>query len=286
MRITSILHPTDFSECARRALTVAVYLAVSRRATLHVFHALLLHDDDPTVELPEMAAYVDQAQVHAEAWIDHAPAGRLDLRTEVGRGIDAHEAMMDALERTAADLVVMGTHGRSGVRKLLMGSQTDKMLRHAPCHVLTTRADAKLPGPGQDFRRILVPVDFSIHSRRALQAARELAAESGGRITLTHVMSTVVPTHYAASVDTSFELDPRLLSAAERTLREWAAGDDVDTVLAEGLASMEIDRIAREVDADLIVMGTRGLTGLEHVLVGSVTERVCRSASTPVLVVK
>lgn len=286
MQLRSIFHPTDFSECARRALTVAVYLAVSRRATLHVFHAAVLHEDDPAFELPEMTAWVDQAHVHAEAWLEHAPGGRLDIRTEIGRGLDAHDAIMDAAERHRADLVVMGTHGRVGVRKLLMGSHTDKMLRHASCHVLTTRADAELPGPGQRFRRILVPVDFSSHSKRAFALARDLATEDGGRITLAHVMSTVVPTHYAASVDTSFELDPRLLDAAGRTLRTWAADADVDTVLAEGLASIEIERIARETQADLIVMGTRGLTGLEHVLVGSVTERVCRTVAVPVLVVK
>jgi len=286
VRIRSIFHPTDFSDCARRALTVAVYLAVSRRATLHVFHAAVLHEDDPALEMPEMTTCVDQAHVHAEAWLDHAPGGRLDIRTEIGRGIDAHAAIMDAAERHRADLVVMGTHGRAGVRKLLMGSQTDKMLRHAACHVLTTRAEAKLPGPGQRFRRILVPVDFSAHSKRALEVARELAAEDGSRITLAHVVSTVVPTHYAASLDTSFELDPRPLDAAGRTLRNWAAGADVDTVLAEGLASIEIQRLARETEADLVVMGTRGLTGLEHVLVGSVTERVCRTVDVPVLVVK
>ena len=99
-------------------------------------------------------------------------------------------------------------------------------------------------------------------------------------------MSTVVPAHYAASVDSSFQLDPHLLGAAERTLRAWTSGLDVDLALGEGLASVEIPRMATERDADLIVMGTRGLTGLEHVLVGSVTERVCRTATVPVLVVK
>jgi len=180
----------------------------------------------------------------------------------------------------------MGTHGRSGLDRLLMGSLTDKMLRHAPCHVLTVRSDARLPAPGRGLERLLVPVDFSEASKRALETATALGEATGARATVMHVMSTVVPAHYAASVDSSFELDPHLLTAAERTLRAWTTGRDVDLALGEGLASIEIPRLAAEREADLVVMGTRGLTGLEHILVGSVTERVCRTARVPVLVVK
>lgn len=281
-----ILLPTDFSESAQCALRVAVYLAVSHRAELRVFHARLLHAEDPAREEPSLARAVDDARFYARAWIEHDAEGRLDVSAEESRNVDAFQALTDEIDRRGPDLIVMGTHGRSGLDRLLMGSLTDKMLRHAPCSVLTVRSDARLPAPGRGLERLLVPVDFSEPSKRALEAARALGETTGARATVVHVMSTVVPAHYAASVDSSFELDPHLLSAAERTLRAWTTGRDVDLALGEGLASVEIPRLAAERESDLIVMGTRGLTGLEHILVGSVTERVCRTAKVPVLVVK
>ena len=281
-----ILLPTDFSESAQCALRVAVYLAVSERAELRVFHARVLHAEDPAREEPSLARVVEDARFYARAWIEHDPEGRLDVSAEEARGLDTYEALSGEIDRHRPDLIVMGTHGRSGLDRLLMGSLTDKMLRHAPCHVLTVRSDARLPAPGRGLERLLVPVDFSEPSKRALEVATTLGEATGARATVVHVMSTIVPAHYAASVDSSFELDPHLLTAAERTLRAWTTGRDVDLALGEGLASIEIPRLAAEREADLIVMGTRGLTGLEHVLVGSVTERVCRAAKVPVLVVK
>lgn len=281
-----ILHPTDFSESAQCALRVAVYLAVSQRAELRVFHARVLYAEDPALEGPNLSRVVDDARFHARAWIEHDPEGRLDVSAEETRDVDAYQALAAEIDRRSPDLIVMGTHGRSGLDRLLMGSLTDKMLRHAPCHVMTVRSDARLPAPGRGIERLLVPVDFSEPSKHALEAAGTLGASTGARATVLHVMGTVIPAHYAASVDSSFELDPHLLSAAERTLRAWTSGRDVDLALGEGLASVEIPRVAAERDVDLIVMGTRGLTGLEHILVGSVTERVCRTAKVPVLVVK
>jgi len=286
VNISRILHPTDFSECAQGALRLAVYLAVSHRADLRIFHARVLHAEDPAREEPSLARTLDDAQFYGRAWIEHDPEGRLDVCTEEARDVDAYGALTGEIDRCEPDLIVMGTHGRSGLDRLLMGSLTDKILRHAPCHVITVRSDARLPVPGRGLRRLLVPVDFSPPSKRALDAARSLAQTTGARATVVHVMSTVVPAHYAASIDSSFQLDPHLLGAAERTLRAWTSGLDVDLALGEGLASVEIPRMATERDADLIVMGTRGLTGLENVLVGSVTERVCRTATVPVLVVK
>jgi len=281
-----ILHPTDFSECAQCALRVAVYLAVSHRAELRLFHARLLYAEDPAREESSLARALDDARFYARAWIEHDPEGRFDVSAGEARDVDAYRALAGEIDRHAPDLIVMGTHGRSGLDRLLMGSLTDKILRHAPCDVVTVRSDARLPAPGRGLERILVPVDFSQPSKRALEAAQALGQATGARATVLHVMSTVVPAHYAASVNSSFELDPHLLSAAEGTLRAWTTGQDVDLALGEGLASVEIPRLADERGVDLIVMGTRGLTGLEHVLVGSVTERVCRTAKVPVLVVK
>ena len=190
MRVQQILHPTDFSECAQRALQVAVYLAVSHGAALHVFHARVLHAEDPAREGAEVDRVLDDARFHGRAWIEHDPQRSLSLSSAEARDVNAYDALAEQIGTMRPDLVVIGTHGRSGFGRLLLGSLTDKLLRHAPCDVLTVRADAKLPAPGRGFTRLFVPVDFSKPSRRALETAQALAAVHDARLTLGHVVST------------------------------------------------------------------------------------------------
>ena len=141
------------------------------------------------------------------------------------------------------------------------------------------------------FRRILVATDFSPSAERALEAARELGQSFGGELHLVHAFDMPVPMFnpYAVTVPVDFVKESR--EAAERRLDEAAArlreaGLDVQTHLAEVPAASAIVRVAEEVNADLIVMGTRGLTGIKHALLGSVAERTARTAPCSVLAVK
>ena len=88
----------------------------------------------------------------------------------------AHDAIVEAAAKRHADLIVMGTHGRRGLSRVLLGSNAERVLRQAPCHVLTVRADAAVPA-GLEFRKLLVPVDFSECSRQALDSALALGSE-------------------------------------------------------------------------------------------------------------
>ena len=281
MRIDTILHPTDFSHGARRALAEAVRLAVSHDATLHVFHGVLLHAEDPAVEQHQLDAWVAEAR-RLGSEFGGAP---LSVAASSARGVSAFDAIMDEIARRQPDLLVVGTHGRSGVARFLMGSEAEKLLRHAPCHVLTVRANAR--GSATDpVRRVLVPVDFSDTARHAFDAARSLAAETDASVTVLYVVEPLPAIYYAADISSRFELDGELQGRVQASLRDWA-GVEVDRwVVAEGPPAQEILRVADDEQADLIVMGTRGRTGLDHVLVGSVTEKVCRFARTPVLVIR
>jgi nucleotide-binding universal stress UspA family protein len=141
------------------------------------------------------------------------------------------------------------------------------------------------------FRTILVPVDFSGHSSRALDAAIELAKHFGGKLHLIHVypIQPILVAPYEASLP--IDIEKNLREPANLRLREWAeraaqAGVAVETMTAADTPAEAIVRRAEDIGADLIVMGTRGLTGLKHVLLGSVTERTLRTAPCPVLTVK
>jgi nucleotide-binding universal stress UspA family protein len=144
--------------------------------------------------------------------------------------------------------------------------------------------------PGRKFRTILVPTDFSDPSARALDMALDIVAP-GGRLLLVHVVDDVPLTYgYVGVASTPAELKARVDAEAKRELEAFGpaeppAGAAVGRRVLHGTPWMAIVEEARTTGADLIVMGTHGRTGLKHVLIGSVAERVVRKAGCPVLVV-
>ena len=283
MTLKTILHPTDFSASASRALKLAARLAASHGATLHIFHAELLHVEAPAEKADALENYAERAR---RLLGQERRNGLPELKVSHDHSVFAFDAIMQATDEHHPELIVMGTHGRSGFSKLLMGSTAEKVLRHASCNVLTVKAGAAVPENGA-FRRLLVPVDFSPWAGRGLDGARALREDADATIYLVHVVEPVPPMYYAGDVSSRFELDPDLRERIERNLRTWA-GDlpDSKLVITEGSAALEVARLAEALEVDLIVMSTKGLTGAEHLLVGSVTERVCRFATVPVLTMR
>lgn len=141
------------------------------------------------------------------------------------------------------------------------------------------------------FQQILVPLDFSPHSAKALDCAIELAKQFEGKIHLIHCYPVYVGavSPYGIVIPESFDKECR--DAAVREIGQWAekvkaAGIEVETTVTPSAPSDAINRTAEEIHADLIVMGSRGLTGFKHVLLGSVAERTLRTAPCPVLTLK
>ncbi len=141
------------------------------------------------------------------------------------------------------------------------------------------------------IRTILVPVDFSEHSREALDYASGLARELGARLHLLHCYQINVGAVSPYGIVLPESLDRDVREAALAKLKEWsekpaAEGLEVETSVTPLFPSEAVSSVAEEIGADLVVMGTRGLTGLKHVLLGSVAERTIRTAPCPVLTVK
>ena len=141
------------------------------------------------------------------------------------------------------------------------------------------------------FQKILVPVDFSEHSGEALDVAIELAKAFGGSLQLLHCyrIQPAGVSPYGIVLPESFDREVR--DAAARQLDEWrekaeAQGVSAEASLSSMVPSLAISETAEELGCDLIVMGTRGLSGIKHVLLGSVAERTLRAAPCPVLTVK
>lgn len=172
----------------------------------------------------------------------------------------------------------------------MLGSVAEELVRLAPCPVLTVREQEK-PRPAEVPKRILLPIDFSEPSRAVLPWARELAARWGSELELLHIVEQLVlPTFYFPGAPSAQPLDLE-------KIRKTAVEELGKLIAAEGPAvrskievvqappALGILEIAKDHQIDLIVMATRGLTGLEHLLLGSTAEKVVRQAPCPVLTV-
>jgi nucleotide-binding universal stress UspA family protein len=281
-----ILFPTDGSACAERARRHAFYLADRFDADVHVVHV-----DEREVELAdviEIRAADVLSDLHAPLDGDAAVAAPRVQEHEV-----VHPAAADGLLSYVAEhdihLVVMGTHGRRGVERLLMGSVAETVVRRAPCPVLTVGRQAVLPDALREGR-LLVPVDFSEHQARLLAHARELALSYDMGLTLLHVVADETwPDAYNVTLDTP---PPAVLARrAEEALDAPAEalrthGLDVAVAVRRGHPADEILDAAAEDGADLLAISTHGRTGLRRLLLGSVAETVIRHAACPVFTVK
>jgi nucleotide-binding universal stress UspA family protein len=197
-----------------------------------------------------------------------------------------------------ADLIVMGTHGRSGVDRVLIGSVTEKVLRKAACPVLTVppAAPDAVPATPVLYKNIVCPVDFSDASMRALEYALSLAREADAHLTVLHVtpLEFDLP-HEHSMVDTGLTLaeffDRRERQARAR-LEEAVHPRAQDYCTAVALVTrahrpwQEILRVANEGHADLIVVGVQGRSAVDLMFFGSTTQQVIRQASCPVLTLR
>jgi nucleotide-binding universal stress UspA family protein len=285
---TRILVPVDYSAPSEAALAFARLTARMFDSHLHVLHVL-----DPIFLRAVVANLQDRRAAALKRLHDHLN-DEDHQRFHAVTAIEESSVPADEIERYAKrhdiDLIVMGTHGHRGVAHALLGSVAERVVRVAPCPVITVR-EPQAPGDTglQPPARILVPTDFSPPSDRALEHAQALARKSGASIHLLHVLEDLVDTaSFGTEVfvpDSPEVRAARLQAARERLAARTAvgAGDPrVTTEVVVGAGARTIVRYAAEQHFDLIVMGTHGRTGLAHLLMGSVAEGVVRTANCPV----
>ncbi|MGD2121617.1 MAG: universal stress protein [Gemmatimonadota bacterium] len=299
IELRNILFPTDFSECSRQALSYAAKLATEHGAELHVMHAIVLHEDDPhdpAHHLPDPQEIRNVLEKLAEkrmgALVQEHDIPDLVLTQVHRRGVSPAPPIVEYAREADVDLIVMGTHGRRGVRRLLMGSVAAEVVRMAPCSVLTVHG-SRGSEPVGDFRHILMPVDFFLPSIGALGVACAFAKQYGSDLHIAHVLGDVLhPAFYNMGATRPSDLQPEILSettsALESLLREAGNCGNIQTEchVLEGHPAREIVRFARDHTTDLIVLASHGHTGIKHVLLGGTAEKVISGVECPVLVVK
>ncbi len=286
-----ILVATDFSTTADAAETLAFRLARAFSAELHVVHVRVILEDplmaeEHQLEIERLVASTDDASERAlaEGRTDH---DELTVHTHLVRSISAAEAITELAADQNCDLVVMGTHGRRGIKHLLLGSVAEHVVRSVRVPVVTVRPDCRLFSARPS--RMLVAHDFSDQSAEAAKVAGAWARAFGSEITLLHVVEPVVyPEFYTFNLATD-DILTRSRDRATEVLDD-AAGQlldelPVDTSVVIGRAADAILSEAESGGFDLVVMGTRGLSELEQLVLGSVAESVLRRCPVPLLTV-
>lgn len=296
-----ILCPVDFSDFSRRALDHALGVARCYGSTVTALHVVapvptfvpgpyyVGAETAPPVTLPPVDREAVAAQVQRLVDAEQVPGVRVNVQVE--EAPDVHREILVQADHVKADLVVMGTHGRSGFERLFLGSTAEKVLRKARTPVMTVppHAPAAMPRGPVPFTRVLCAIDFSDSSSAALDYAVSLAREGKGSLTLVHVIETL-PLYYDFSPPAVVDLDGWTRDAENR-LRQMIGEDvrsscAVQEVVTTGKPFREVVELATALDSDLIVMGVQGRNAADLFFFGSTTHNVVREAHCAVLTVR
>jgi nucleotide-binding universal stress UspA family protein len=285
---TRILVPTDFSRPSDAALAHARHMAGITGATVHLLHVV----DDLFLRtiLADSRDHEAAAMRQLQSRVPPEPGGPTTVLV-VEHSEDPAAQITSYARAHDIDLIVIGTHGLTRLAHLLLGSVAEKVARAAPCAVLTVRDTLSLPVEGLD---VLVPTDFSACADAALTCATSWAAEFGGAVRMLHVVensarNTSLGSELFIAESPELQLD-RIREARIELSRRILTAEPPRVIVAadvvEGPVAATIATYARCHAFGLVVMGTRGLGGVAHVLMGSIAESVIRTAPCPVLTVK
>jgi len=281
LSIHKILCPTDFSDSATGAFAESVRLARwfgARVTVLHVMpFAVPAEGDVGYVPIPITSdEAVRKAKLsEIQRFVDATEHTGVPIETMCWEGLPTQQ-IRSAVRATGADLVVMGTHGRSGFKRLALGSVTETVLRDPPAPVLTVHRDvARRRGL---FRRMICATDVSERTARTIAVAMALADEGAKSLTVLNVIEE-------GRESSRGDLERAALAALEKLIPDEARSSyRIEEHVAFGQANREILRVAAEEEADLIVMGAHRHGALGD-LFGSTVRSVVRDAACPVLLV-
>jgi nucleotide-binding universal stress UspA family protein len=291
MKINKILVPTDFSEPANKAVDQAVYFAALYDAEITILHARVMYADNPE-KLPELEQreIERENELLAELKEDTSRHSDIRIKHEVIRGFSVHSALLSYINNNTFDLIVIGTHGRSGIKHFLLGSVAEKVVRYAPYPVITVPPDSRV---ADKYHKIVIPYDFSEHARLALENAPFFAAEPDSEIDVLYVVEDKYePLLDGFDQQSIYESIPFIKEKAREKLSETlaelpdAGKISYNFAVKSGTPHKEIAEYAKEVNADLVIMATHGLVGIDRFILGSTTERVIRSVNAQILSLK
>jgi nucleotide-binding universal stress UspA family protein len=283
-----LLLASDGSEFSEGAVREAIKLAKTCASRLTVISVI---DYNPEFEVLAPQVVENKKKLYRQ-YLDRIEArakeAGIECETLILEGEDAYRTITDEAARNQSTMIIMGRRGRTGLKRLVIGNVTARVIGHSPCNVLVVPKDATL-----DFKSIVVATDGSKYSTDAVAEAITIAKRDGSALTVI----AAVPSELLTPTDIDFTMNQQRLIAeqemneAEKNAKEakesaQKEGVDVKAFVLSGRPYDAIIQTAQEMKADLIVLGSHGRTGIEKFLMGSVAERVILLSSCPILVVK
>ncbi|WP_254761667.1 universal stress protein [Natrinema marinum] len=284
---TEILFPTDGSDGASAAFDHVLEIADANDSTVHVLNVA---DTTKDSVVRMRGDVVDVLEREGERLVrdatERARERGVDTVTEVRQGTP-YSTIVDYADSRDIDLVVMPTHGRRGLERLLLGSTTERVVRRADVPVLTIRPNGETAT--YPYRNVLVPTDGSDCAREALEAGVDIADADDAAL---HLLSVITATSLGVDIRSDIQLT-MLEESAEEIIAD-ASSFAADAGVEPANATVEFGSSIQEAilaytdehDIDLVVVGTHGRTGFDRYLLGSVTEHLVRTSSIPVLTVR
>ncbi len=294
MKINKILVPIDFSDYSKKALEYAFFWGDEFGADITLIHVNTLFHAQ--VNLSTVAdtflKIADELEQKIHHWMKQHHrtyrTGQLDIK--IVQGASAAKEILKQISRHSFDLVVMGTHGRTGSKHILLGSVAEKVSRLSATPVLTVHLDSQ----SLEIKEILVPIDLNDFAKKIVDQALSLANVFGARIHLLHVIERIIPDSpglIKPDLRKFFALDPEAKKRTTELMCELI-GDDFRPgmhiqLIEIGDPHKEIIRYANKNKIDLIMMATRGFSKFDYFWSwGSVSEKIVRHANCPVFVVR
>lgn len=296
-----ILLAVDDSDTSVNALHEAVRLQKTTAAVLKVLHVVQKAIDDmscaPAIYHATSSQYRAAEQLLEKAGNTLAEAGvKHERQISEVIGISVAQEIVRQAEAWSAEIIVMGTHGRHGLGRLLMGSNAESVLRMSPVPVLLTRDRETTAAASAEsaYGRMLVPVDGSELALKGLDQALEYSQAIGAQVKVIHILNLLMPDDSAVP---SLNREPMLIklrqkgadvlaAARDRAARRKAAIDTEAIEVVGTNVAYAILSAAQHWNADLIVMATSGRRGMRRLLIGSDAEDVLRSSDVPVLLTR
>jgi len=268
-RLEKLLLPTDGSKFSEGAIREAINLAKNCSSKIFVLSVVEMNPEFEALA-PEIIEKMErETRQHLESVKSRALKEGVDCEIIVHEGEEPYRYIVDEAAKKQVEMIIMGRRGRTGLKRLMMGSVTARVIGHSPCKVLVIPETAKV-----SYKNILIATDGSKYSDAAALEAISIAKRCGSDLI---ALSVTTKDKDLLSAKKSVE---KISQIAERE------GLKSKTLTPRGTPSNVIVETAEKKNADVIVVGSHGKTGLERLLMGSVTERVIGQANCAVLVVK
>jgi hypothetical protein len=268
-RMEKLMVATDGSEYSESVIKEAINLAKICSSKLFAVSIIITSLEFPTVVPQVMEKEEKEAREHLESIKSRAAKEGVDCEIIIHRSEEPFQDIVNDAARNKVDMIIIGTHGRTGLKRLMMGSVTAKVIGHAPCKVMVIPKDARLT-----FEKILIATDGSVYSELASREAVSIAKRTGSGLIALSV----------AKKDENLPVAKETVNAVKELAERERV--KVETLTLKGEPYETIVKAAEQKHAGLIVVGSHGRTGVERLLMGSVTERVIGHSGTAVLVVR